>query len=86
MRYFGVPYPSGTPAPVYEEAEQVPTPVSEVCPQCELPIRAGDNGFIVPFWSGGEASEQAWHRRCWNLATLGPGLVYQIEEENNETL
>lgn len=47
MQYFGEPYPSAeTAAPIYEDSEQVPTPVGATCYHCKERVAEGERGFF----------------------------------------
>lgn len=43
MQYFGRRYPN---LPIYDEAQEVPTPVGEPCIWCQEPIEDGDDGQL----------------------------------------
>lgn len=49
VQWFGEPYPSREhPAPIFELADEVPTPVGELCLYCDGPIFENDRGFSMP--------------------------------------
>lgn len=45
MQVFGPPWD----APAYEESEKVATPVGRPCLDCHVPIKDGDQGYVIPF-------------------------------------
>lgn len=59
-------------APVYNEAQQIFTPVGQPCQYCSERIEAGDSGFGIPFLgTETEAAEEIYyHRECF-LKALG---------------
>jgi hypothetical protein len=62
MRYFGKNYG----APIYEDAEQVPAPVGELCVHCGEAITDGDDGFVLP-----GAGLAPYHRACFLRGIIG---------------
>jgi hypothetical protein len=58
-------------APIVDNARYVPTPVGQVCYQCDRPIERGDQGFIRPLITEGEAGLRPIHRGCDMATTVG---------------
>lgn len=73
VRYFGEPLD----APVYEGAEQAPTPVGVLCVHCHVPFEESDQGFLIPYLgvSDPDLWEQPWHKDCFLWTVLGPAFV-----------
>lgn len=61
---------------VTDGAEQVPTPVGQLCGWCSLPIANGDRGLLIPIASLGEDGQPRysavpWHRECLTRSIVG---------------
>ena len=69
MKWFG---PSWG-APVNRYDTHVSTPVGTHCGFCNTPIRARDQGFILPL-VGGEFPEIHYHKACFLGTILGTDL------------
>ena len=50
--------------------EVTATPVGVMCLACNVPIREGDVGLVMPHMGPTEVTEQPWHRSCF-LAAMG---------------
>lgn len=70
-RYFGPAWD----APFIEDAQQVPTPVGELCLECQEPIAEGEQGVVMPLIyeaDGAPAMRYApEHRGCMLLGVVG---------------
>lgn len=66
--FFGEPWPSG----VCDTGVQVPTPVGELCVNCDEPIEEGQQGtFIGVMRDAQRVSFQPSHKECSLRAVLG---------------
>jgi hypothetical protein len=50
----------------------VDTPVGDACMRCDVPIKAGDVGIIMPHMGPEGTVEKPWHLACFRLG-LGIG-------------
>ena len=65
--YFGAPWPSG----ICDDGTQVPTPVGELCINCEEPIGPDDQGSFVGVWAKGSSRQAPTHKECSLRSVLG---------------
>jgi hypothetical protein len=78
-------------APINKYCGKSPTPVGELCCQCDKPIKDGDRGVLIPYislnavYAGMSVSESPvpFHYDCF-LDTLGLGKLHSIEEALSE--
>ena len=69
--YFGEPWD----APCCEDSPRVATPVGQPCLRCEVPIKEGDQGWLIPYAPAtGYPHLAPWHRACFLASILGPRL------------
>ncbi len=64
MKFFGKRYA----APAYEDCEQVEAPVGKRCGRCDETIAAGDDGWLIPSFGGGELP---FHAECHLRGIVG---------------
>lgn len=64
LQYFGEAWPSG----VCDDGEQAPTPVGELCFECQEPVREGDRG---QFLTVDGPRPVPVHRECQLRVALG---------------
>lgn len=59
-------------APVCESARHRPTPVGDICPQCDKAIALGDQGMLIPFipFISSAAKLLSWHLDCFLASVL----------------
>lgn len=82
MRYFGPKFPSEKyPAPIFEHAEKVDTPVGVPCLSCGKPIEDGETGFVFPHIGEDGTTEEPRHRHCMLANVLGEDMAVQVEKE-----
>lgn len=81
MKYFGEPYPSREcPAPVFEDGEEIATPVGMTCLHCEEPIEKGDTGFLMPtIMADGMPGIEYVHFEC-NVRSIVGSVKHQRGE------
>ena len=79
MKYFGNPWgTSEGPAPVCDPDDadsvpQAPTPVGQPCVDCEVQIKEGDQGLLIPYhWATSAVTEEPHHIRCFLQSVTGP--------------
>jgi hypothetical protein len=78
MKFFGEPWN----APVCEDTPQAPTPVGELCLDCDKPIRDGDQGLLIPFAPTDRAPYMApHHRRCFIRSIWPDGFPWSRERQ-----
>lgn len=65
VRYFGRTRIDDDPEVLFSE-----TPVDVPCQRCGEPIRAGDCGWMIPYYDG-EAREVPYHHACHLRGILG---------------
>jgi len=58
MKFFG-------PVRAHDDVEEVPTPVGEVCADCDEAVAEGDSGFVIPHLEATSSCERAHHRECF---------------------
>lgn len=61
VRWFGQSWH----APINDPRAEVPVPVNQDCMSCHLPIGSDDQGVEIPYYSGGYAERQPWHKNCF---------------------
>lgn len=73
--FFGQPWD----APCCEDSPQAATPLGQECFRCQVPIVAGDQGWLVPYAPvRGAPSLEPWHRACFLADILGPSLAASL--------
>jgi hypothetical protein len=81
MQFFGEPWD----APICAYIAQAPTPVGELCLDCDKPIREGDQGLLiqfVPFVPADGAPYMApHHRRCFIRSIWPDGFPWSKERQ-----
>lgn len=78
MQVFGPPWD----APVYEDSEKVLTPVDRPCLDCHIPIKDGDQGYMVPYSPAqGPPSMEPRHRLCLHRRIV-PHFIMNIPGYN----
>jgi hypothetical protein len=56
----------------------IDTPIGDACMRCDVPIKAGDVGIVMPTMGPGvlfghAVEERPWHLACFRTALLGTG-------------
>lgn len=79
VKWFGKPWPADWEehgrAPVCsDEADRVGVPVGLRCFQCQIPIRTGDSGVVIPHMGrpGTQPTTNPFHIECFLRMVLGP--------------
>lgn len=67
MKFFGRRYSS----PVYEEAEEAPTPVGMPCGHCGEVIAPGDDGWLIPHFGTADCDPVVFHDACHMRSIVG---------------
>ena len=55
----------------------IATPIGEACMRCDVPIKAGDVGIVMPHMGVGvlfgthATEEKPWHLACFRAALIG---------------
>lgn len=76
--FFGQPWD----APVCEDSPQAPTPVGQPCMRCEVAIKDGDQGFLIPYAPAtGYPHLAPWHRACFMTEIVGPDMAASLLKE-----
>lgn len=81
MKFFGEPFPNKDfPAPIFVNAEEVATPVGELCEYCSEPIEQGQTGFLFTYF-GTRDEEIPWHRHCMLVSVVGEKTAAIAEKQ-----
>jgi hypothetical protein len=79
MRWFGETWD----APVNESTEEATIPIGEACERCEVEIKEGDRGFLIPGFVDDSKTvrEFPYHLRCFMAGVIGDAMADDIMDE-----
>jgi hypothetical protein len=67
MKIFGEPWD----APICDDAEQVPTPLGELCGWCQEALEEGDRGVLIPYGTSAGYEMRPEHAECHLRSMVG---------------